>query len=736
MAEPRFKKTKQPRFKPAVPDSPDQPDAAPPESQMSRDVKDFGNEFIGGPLNSIGNTLYGLATSPVTLPAMVLPTIEDDVRYALDRTLGTHTTLSTQEAADRDRKLAEYVQPVRTGQKWLEDNVLPAPSQSMEGQKVSEAASWLVPGSWPTKATRAAEGMTGKLSSYGSDLLANGVLPAIGATTAEGLTGSKLAGLVAGLGTGVGTAFARAWHAPDEVLRMSAKGTTPAQFDAMRALEERNRAVGVRSSGPELHAEVRGSSPLTNVMRSLEGSPIVGRRVTGPFFADRPQQFETANQHLADSITPQAAPDPMMLGPRANDAADEVVRGVMRDRSDATEPFFERANSVNVPRAAVDSIIGQIDQSIAGDTTGHLAGPLGEYRQGLIAEPGQPAVPEVAPGPRGEVRNPDGSVRYHTPGTPRVPAVPAVPERPATDIANLDRNRKVFRERLAPTTVDPNRPPLTGETADLIGGYNRDLTDEMRNASPDFQQGQDLHGQITEAVVRPVTNGPVGTVQKAPGTVEAGNAILPHDPVLGAAQGVGGYADAVGRLFQQDPATTLQLIRHNLGQRFNKALTSTQEMVQEFAGPKFYVDVAGNPARRETLDAVLGAVRGQPLLDTAENVLTAFRTSGRRKQIGSATEFNQQMTDHLDQSPASTGASLALTQGGSWPVLLGDFLRRWALRGNQTKLAEILTSRDATSRIEQALARGPQYAGPELAVRSGMQALNQLFVQPNLEERR
>lgn len=215
--------------------------------------------------------------------------------------------------------------------------------------------------------------------------------------------------------------------------------------------------------------------------------------------------------------------------------------------------------------------------------------------------------------------------------------------------------------------------------------------------------------------------GPVGRVAAAKDTTAAGNAILPQNPLVGSEKET---ADAVRRLAEQDPEGTRSLVRQVMGDRYAKATTETQEGSREFAGAKFHKDMAGNAQRRATLDAALGSLPDKAAAEAMPELLDVLQATGRRKAIGSATEFNRALNADLGTaSPVARAVDTVKTLGASFVTNAGDAMKRAAMRRSINKLADMFTDPNSVDLIREAVARGRVNVIPEVAARTALQTL-------------
>jgi hypothetical protein len=181
--------------------------------------------------------------------------------------------------------------------------------------------------------------------------------------------------------------------------------------------------------------------------------------------------------------------------------------------------------------------------------------------------------------------------------------------------------------------------------------------------------------------------------------------------------------DAVRRLTAQDAKTTPALVRQTLADRYARASTETQEGSREFAGAKFRKDVASNASRDAVLDAVLRGLPDQAAAEAMPELLDVLQATGRRKPIGSATEFNRAANAELSQASGPARALNAVgSLGASFFTNAGDALKRAALRGSMNQLADLFTDPRSVELIREAFARGAPNRLPQAAARGAVQS--------------
>lgn len=553
------------------------------------------------------------------------------------------------------------------------DDVLPDPETKV-GEYTNMIGQFAVPGGIPSKATRAAPTVVRKVGEYAEDLARNAVLPAVvaqGVGDVPGIDGTaaepwaEMAGAVVGGGA---SALYKAANAPESVVRRAVGNPDDVDWARARALQQ--NSTGVALTGPEAISQAQGgASALPDVMRVVEGS-IDGGPVMAPFFSKRAEQVQNAANSTFDTIAPQST-QPSALGPRVSGAAEEVIDGVRQDINASTRPLYRAAEPQLIPDAEF--------------------APIGADPRFQAAVARLRGNPEIAP----DFANmPDNS------------------------IAIVDAAVKDMFARGEAMSVASN--PIYGP---YLGSLNSSGATTARNTatsvSPEYAQALAEQAQLRQTQLAPLENGPLGQIAAANTTQEAGAAILPRNPLVGSEDET---MDAITRLLAQDSDATPQLIRQTMADRFNSSLTETQQGAQDFAGAKFHKDLVGNPQREATLDAVLEALNNPDAAAAFPEMLDVFQATGRRKPIGSATEFNRTINSDLGSaSPFARTVDLAKSLGTSWITNVGDATKRAAQRNSTRALAQMFTDPDAVDLIRMALMKGPKTNLAEALLRTGAQ---------------
>lgn len=462
-------------------------------------------------------------------------------------------------------------------------------------------------------------------------------------------------------------------------------GITPQQLGAAERLFSSAQSSGVPLTRAEaVQAVTNGATRLGDIQRVIEGQG----ELRG-FMSQRPQQVEAAGRGILGRIAPMTD-QPSTVGPNLSKAAESVIIDANRARAAATKPYYEAASAGNVQEPTIEGLLKEIDAQIAADKTGLSHGPLNELRSSLIAAPETPG----APSQRTPVTDPrtGAVIRYEM-----TPAIPSQPRELVTDIGNLDRARKYFRDKMELPAFAPNA--IDKETGARIGSLTDRLDTAMENASPAYRQAKAVHQAETKSRIEPLTSGPVGKIADAKSTEAAIGSVFPRNPLPGSERQLSSSIKAIGG---KAPEATQQFVRQHIESVFNNATRDLQAGANQYGGANFVSQLRGNPQQAKNLEA---AVRALPNGDTKwtalNNVLDAMEATGQRQRIGSQTAFNQELQSQLKGGKnASEAFNIAMSGGTKWPQFIRDKFQGWMLGKNTAEIAQLLTdpSKDAIFR--------------------------------------
>ena len=333
-----------------------------------------------------------------------------------------------------------------------------------------------------------------------------------------------------------------------------------------------------------------------------------------------------------------------------------------------------------------------------------------------------PLEPFQSPGMAKTVERDQFNRGFATPAE-QVPAQIATPSEASNfnQVAPPDA-RTAMENQIATRILDAATDANTGNVsaASLASTLrsNQDLLSQFPGVTERLQGVLGAANELPRARI-----GPVGDVAAAADTTAAGNALLPHNPLVGSE---GETANAVRQLSAQDPAATSELVRQIMGDRFSRANIETKERGREAAGGNFYKDVAGSPQRRTTLDAALNALPDNSAAQPMSNLLDVLQATNHRKAIGSATAFNK--SSKADMGSASVPAvalDVARTLGANLLTRGSDIIQRAALRRSLETLADMFAAPNSLELMREAAGRGATVNLPGAVAVGGTQGILQ-----------
>ncbi|MDR7037404.1 hypothetical protein J2X36_002151 [Methylobacterium sp. BE186] len=561
------------------------------------------------------------------------------------------------------------------------------------------AAGGLTPGSVGQRVARVA---VPTVTSEGSGQIADQIAPEYGTA----------ARVVGGLVGGVGTALAEVPRGANALTAEALQSARITQGELRQAYalidDAARRPDPVRLTLDEALNQVTNgrAARLSQIRRVAENSGGEGAAPLADITAGRAQEVRAAARGETDRIAPNPYPADQ-AAQRAQDAAEGALGDLRAYRTDQVrEPYARAANDV-VPEADMRAVIAGIDQDIAANANNpELVAGLRDLRARLIEEPGQAAVPSV-PGTRTPVMGPNGQIiRYETrPGTPEIPAVP---ERPYTNVGELDAVAKATRDAYG--TADTAAIGISATERQAGRLTNRgvgSLNDTLVANSPDLAAGRRRYADITESVVTPAEQGPLGSIAQRIAPESEGASANMGRALAGAGQGDRYDAvvqQAARRLVRQDPRAAQTIARDYIADKFERAMADLQAGGNPNAGAAARKSLYGNEADRNNIRAMLTQLPGGQARATAfDRLMEIFEATGYRPPKGSDTAFNQAIQQDARQASGAVGQAVGTAvQGGlNLKRALSDRVARYRLGNNMSEIASILTEPAARPLLEQ-----------------------------------
>lgn len=657
-----------------------QPDDLPPGFSV---VPPQQPSTIGDMAQSLGSGAVRGAVELGMLPVTLKRLGDQGAEYVYDK--GEDLVRSIFDMGPRDPAVREQsdaklgASPFYEGQDLVRavmDDNLYAP-KTTPGEYAETVGEFIAPGGLPSKFAREAPTLVSKGARYLSELGAQAVAPGVASEAAgqltEGTAYETPARLVGALAGNALTTVPKAANTPEAAVR---RALGPAdQIDWDRALQLQDNSTGVRLSGPEAIAQAQnGTTALPDLLRVVEGSPD-GRVLTGPFFAARQGQVDTAVGGFLDNIAPQST-TPSVLGPRASEAAATVVDDARQSINARTRPLYEAAEPQIIPDAEFQTI---------------AANPRF-----------QSAVQRLRD-------NPDLSPEYA-----------GLPDNSVAVVDAVTKDMFARGEALANRANPLYGPELAARNSEAASDARGLARDPSRGGSAEYDQALSEQARLRREELQPLQEGPIGRVAAAGTTQQAGEALIPRQPLVGSEDEV---ADAVQRLMAQDAETTQQLVRQELADRYAAASRDTQSGSHETAGIKFRNSVAGSDVQETILNAIMQNLDAPAALNDMPELLDVLQATGRRKPIGSATDFNATIRADLStNAPVRRALDTVRTFGSTLFSNAADATKRAAYGRSLGALADMFVDPQSVERIRDAANRSIPRGFAEALGRTGRQA--------------
>lgn len=432
---------------------------------------------------------------------------------------------------------------------------------------------------------------------------------------------------------------------------------TQAQLDAAIALVDEARAAGLRlTPANALDHVTQGRTRMSELQRVAESS---GAPALQEYYSGAPGTVRAAGEQVLDQITPPS-PTPSTIGPRVQQAASETVRGAIDDVNRATRPQYD----VFEQRQAVPGELQRLMQDPAFADAYHrvmTSSDYADHRQGLAPDSAGiiDLVRRDMETRQTNLQSPAGEVE-----------VSMNPTRAAGLQGPINRAQEVASEASTPG----GGPTLPGIPTPLEEAQRQQAILREQNVAP-LQAGPE--GRIA-------SQGPDARTETVAATM------FPKTPLEGSADEV---RRAVTSIAGRDELAARQLVRNHLGTQLAQATSLNIPGEPYTSGAGFAKNVAGNPQRRENLDAALRSLpNGGVTADAFGRMLDIFEAMGKRQHPGSKTAFNEKDLADLKKAGWDEAAIKMIAGGGlKWPEIVKDRIESWRLGRNVDEIAAILT---------------------------------------------
>lgn len=440
-------------------------------------------------------------------------------------------------------------------------------------------------------------------------------------------------------------------------------GVSEEQIMRAEALMRSAEELGTPITGAEAMAQAGapGANKLLGMQRYAEGSSAGGPQIA-PMMQERPAANQAASGMVFDAIAPRSD-EAVPLANRVEDAATTAIGNARKDVSNVSGPRYRLAQNDRVPQVEIEGLLGDLEKEAAADKTGIVGGVLRKFG--------------------GALQDPAGGV--------------------IDDIANLDRLRKFWRDRMELPNVSADA--LTREQSAAVGGYLDRLRTIMEKHSANFEEGRALHQQLSKELVDPMLGGQVGRLASDEARTSMGGApslkaqtgvLLPDDPTGIRPRDVGA---TVASLDRASPGLPRELVAEALRSRFAEAGQDTMAGANQAGGAKFAASVAGNVDQRANLSsAIENAAPG--MSEPVTELLDVFRAQGKRLPVGSPT---------VDKGAQIEEMRGPLARALSKPAgVAGQIVDWWKNGVDPETVARVMTAPDSIAQMRRLAIEQPQ----------------------------
>jgi hypothetical protein len=471
-----------------------------------------------------------------------------------------------------------------------------------------------------------------------------------GAATNQNPIAKIASGLLFGLGAGLPMAMR---GSTGTVIADALQGVDDQTLKAAQSLMDDAARMGSPITAAEAIAQVKGgATPLTAVQRVVEQSRGGGPTMTN-FMAQRPQQNRQAFESVVSRIAPEVA-DPTTIAPRVQGAATKTIDQARQAGNAAAAPLYASAQAQRIPANTWNSITA--DPAIASALQTVKRNPM----LGLQNEA-------------------EGSVRW------------------------LDAAKKYLDELAAPSPVGASALERTSAASATRAASN--LRGAVDNVAPDYAKARGIVEQNMRDVVEPLRRQPIGQLAEAATFPQQRQILFPQKPETLTPKLV---TQTVRELIERDPQSARDMTRHFLQTQFDEITQNLVGGQNQFGGAKFAAQVAGNTKQAANLKAAVEALpEGDEVWKGFRRFLDIMEAQGKRQPMGSATEFNRQITDQLSRGGAIGEVA---TMGASPSKLMAAASDWWqqVKYGQNTKaLADILTDPVGIEKMKLLAMMGP-----------------------------
>ncbi len=165
--------------------------------------------------------------------------------------------------------------------------------------------------------------------------------------------------------------------------------------------------------------------------------------------------------------------------------------------------------------------------------------------------------------------------------------------------------------------------------------------------------------------------------------------------------------DTVRSLNTKDPEIAKQWTRQNLEGLFNEAAQNNVGGANQWGGAKFASQIAGNPAQKENLQALVEATGGKRAWAGFERMLDVMEAQGKRLPAGSNTARDLRTAENLSASGLGGAPAAASTTLGMGRIIY-EWYQNFRFGKNSEEMAKILTDQKSVDLMRELARHHPE----------------------------
>jgi hypothetical protein len=436
-------------------------------------------------------------------------------------------------------------------------------------------------------------------------------------------------------------------NTPSTVVNQAMRNLSPEQLAQAQSLVDRSIKLGSPITGAEAISQVAGGTKLPSIQRYVENVPRgEAANTMGEFMAGRPQANEAMMANALRQISP-TAPNAAIPG-RLQTAGEKLIKGAETSLTENVTPYFKQAGKEAVGKIEIE---GMLQNPKIADAVEYVRS-TGKY---------------------GVKNEPSNSLK--------------------TLMAAKEHLDDQFNQQMnAVTGAEKNAARVTWAA-------DRQLDNYLNRVSSEYAKGSKKYEVAQKTEMQPLKQGLVGAISETTGIPEQmisqqSNILAPKNPKATFPEDI---KRTVELLRRKDPTVAADWTRAELQGTFDKVARDKVTGGNQFGAANFAANITGNKAQKENLKALVESAAGKNTWQGFENMLETMQAQGQRVPSGSATTFNNLLTQEME----SGGKGAFMKYVTSLPTMAREGIQAWELGKNTEMLAKMLTDPKSVEKLNE-----------------------------------